>query len=65
MQIILFKKFCVLVSARTSNVDKLLRMLPDSILEVIFFKISWETCPRSPSVSMLRMLVYFAHSKCK
>ena len=38
MQIIHFKKFCVPVSTGTSKVDKLLKMLPDSISEGVIFQ---------------------------
>ena len=39
MQIIYFKKFSVPVSIGTSKVDKLPKMLSDSISEGVFFKL--------------------------
>ena len=49
MQIIHFKKFSVPVSTGTSKVDKLLKMLPDSISKGVIFKIFLGACPRPPS----------------
>ena len=48
MQIIHFKKFSVPVSTRTSKVDKLLKMPPDSISEGVIFQNFPEGMPPDP-----------------
>ena len=59
MQIIHFKKFCVPVSTGTSKVDKLLKLLPDSISEGVIFQNFPGGMPPDP------LVLCFAHYECK
>ena len=59
MQIIHFKKFSVPVSTGTSKVDKLLKMLPDSISESVIF----QNFPGGMPPDSL--VLCFAHYECK
>ena len=56
MQIIHFKKFCVPVSTGTSKVDKLLKMLPDSISEGVIFQNFPGGMPPDPLVLILHTM---------
>ena len=58
MQIIHFKKFCVPVSTRTSKVDKLLKMHPDSISEGVIFQNFPGGMPSDT------LVLCFAHYEC-
>ena len=59
MQITHFKKFSVPVSTGTSKVDKLLKMLPDSISEGVIFQNFPGGMPPDP------LVLCFAHYECK
>ena len=59
MQIIHFEKFCVPVSTGTSKVDKLLKMLSDSISEGVIFQNFPVGMPPDP------LVLCFAHYECK
>ena len=61
MQIIHFKKFCVPVSTGTSEVDKLLKMVPNSISKGVIFQNFVGGMPPD----LLAIVLCFAHYECK